>query len=80
MSKMCDDCLMIHCSYEPFSEFCQSVMEFNAEELQETIADKLAINHQREISSNMFAKQFISDWYINQINFVFYLQMKSRFY
>ena len=61
MSKMCDDCLMIHCSYEPFSEACQSARKFNTEELQEAIADKLDINHQREINSNMFAKQFISD-------------------
>ena len=61
MSKMCDDCLMIHCSYEPFSEACQSAKEFNTEELQEAIADKLYMNHQREIRSDMFAKQFISD-------------------
>lgn len=61
MSKMCDNCLMIHCSYEPFSEACQSAREFNIEELQVTIDDKLAINQQREISSNIFAKQFISD-------------------
>ena len=61
MSKMCDDCLMIHCSYEPFSEACQSAREFNIEKLQEAIADKLDMNHKREIRSNMFAKQFISD-------------------
>lgn len=61
MNKMCDDCLMIHCSYEPFSEACQSARAFITEELQETIVDKLSINQQREISSNIFAKQFISD-------------------
>lgn len=32
MSKMCDDCLMIHCSYEPFSEACQSARKFSMEE------------------------------------------------
>lgn len=32
MSKMCDDCLMIHCSYEPFSEACQSTRDFSMEE------------------------------------------------
>lgn len=32
MSKMCDDCLMIYCSYEPFSEACQSARGFSMEE------------------------------------------------
>ena len=61
MDKMCDDYLPIHCSHEPFSQDYQLAREFNIEELQESIADKLNINHQREIRSNMFAKQFISD-------------------
>lgn len=32
MSKMCDECSMKHCSYEPFSEACQSVRDFRTQE------------------------------------------------
>lgn len=58
---MCDNYSPIHCSHEQFSEACQLAKEFNTEELQEAISDKLYMNHQREIRSNMFAKQFISN-------------------
>ena len=32
MSKMCDECLIEYCSYEPFSEACQSIRVFRTEE------------------------------------------------
>lgn len=32
-----------------------------SEEFQETVANKLEINQQREINSNILAKQFVSD-------------------
>lgn len=32
MRKMCDECLIEYCSYEPFSEACQSIRVFRTEE------------------------------------------------
>lgn len=32
MGKMCDECLIEYCSYEPFSEACQSIRVFRTEE------------------------------------------------
>lgn len=46
MSKMCDECLMKHCSYEPFSEACQSARAFRIEEeLNKKYLDSLDLSN-----------------------------------
>lgn len=45
MSKICNDCLKEHCSYEPCSEECQSSRTFlSEEELNEKYLDTLDLS------------------------------------